>query len=427
MVIDNKASATAEHTTQATVQVERSVAGLARILARLRIRLRYNTRARAFELSRDMGPWRRLTDIDEKRMRGEIVEGYAFKGSREGPWWISAERWGVFIASVATARDPFLEWLLCAKEWDGTPRLLGLLWQCFAVPPGQDPDLVKWASAAPLMTAAARTVNPGTIADTTVVLVGPQACGKSSFTKALLPPEFRRDGHGTASLLVDDKAFVEATVGRILVEIPEMVGVRRAEVEQIKARLSASKDTVRRAYGRVPEEHLRMFAMIGTTNRTDFLPPDPSGNRRLAPVRVGPHPDGYEHVRDWIDEHREQLWAEALHSVKAGAVPQAPAPVVSAVMAASEGHRVVAEALEDVVDRFLVGKSPGATFAMSELVGKCDGNKAVEWEVPKGPAGARMVGDVLRARGCVNERERVEIGGKWVQQRRWRVPGQGQV
>ena len=71
-------------------------------------------------------------------------------------------------------------------------------------------------------------------------------------------------------------------------------------------------------YRRNTEPLPRRCIIVGTTNIDQALPNDPSGNRRFVPVAVWAGKRGHAGVRAYLDEHREQLWAEALALWRAG-------------------------------------------------------------------------------------------------------------
>jgi predicted P-loop ATPase len=65
------------------------------------------------------------------------------------------------------------------------------------------------------------------------------------------------------------------------------------------------------AYAHFPVERPRHFILIGTTNSPLYMN-DQTGGRRFWPMRVG------RFNIDWIQKHRDQLWAEACVREKAG-------------------------------------------------------------------------------------------------------------
>ena len=81
---------------------------------------------------------------------------------------------------------------------------------------------------------------------------------------------------------------LESTLGRVICEMSELSGFKRAELESLKAFISRRDDgATRLAYRRDPETTLRRYILVGTSNDAECLPNDPSGNTRFVPVQCG--------------------------------------------------------------------------------------------------------------------------------------------
>jgi hypothetical protein len=93
-------------------------------------------------------------------------------------------------------------------------------------------------------------------------------------------------------------------------EIGEMQGTRRSDVDAVKGFISRQVDEYRAAYARVVEKHPRTSILCGTTNSTTGFLRDTTGNRRFWPVMVSGR--GSLSVFDMTDETRDQIWAEAV-------------------------------------------------------------------------------------------------------------------
>jgi predicted P-loop ATPase len=142
-----------------------------------------------------------------------------------------------------------------------------------------------------------------------LVFVDPkQGTGKSSTLRALCPD--RRWFTDSLPLGARPKEIIELLAGKWIVEVAELAGMRRTEIEQVKAFLSRQSDSARLAYGRLTTEVQRHWVPFGTTNQPVFL--KDAQNRRYWPVRVGRF-DTAAVARD-----RDQLWAEAVAAHKAG-------------------------------------------------------------------------------------------------------------
>jgi predicted P-loop ATPase len=95
----------------------------------------------------------------------------------------------------------------------------------------------------------------------------------------------------------------------MIIEVPELKGMRRSEIDHVKAMLSRQVDEARLAYGREPTAAARQFIMIGTVNSDSkgearYLKDD-TGNRRFWPVLID------EVDLKALKRDRRQLWAEA--------------------------------------------------------------------------------------------------------------------
>jgi predicted P-loop ATPase len=147
------------------------------------------------------------------------------------------------------------------------------------------------------------------------VLEGPQGVGKSS---ALVILAGRGNFSDQEILTLDDRAQAEALEGVLIYEISELTGLKRTEIERVKAFISRTEDRARPAYGRFREDRPRTAIFVGTTNDDTYLR-DATGNRRFLPVPVGKI-DLVGLTRD-----RDQLWAEAAYREAQGEAIELPA------------------------------------------------------------------------------------------------------
>ena len=161
-----------------------------------------------------------------------------------------------------------------------------------------------------LFNPAKSVFQPGIKFDTALVIVGPQGSYKSTFVKRL-----GRDWFSDTFTTVQGKEAFEQIQGAWIVEMAELSGLKKAEVEAIKHYISKREDSFRPAYGRVVETYKRQCVFFGTTNSQDFLH-DPSGNRRFLPVDVNIARITKSVTEDLTDEEVDQIWAEAYQIYK---------------------------------------------------------------------------------------------------------------
>lgn len=193
--------------------------------------------------------------------------------------------------------------------WDGKNRIETLLIDYFGA---EDNIYTREAIKKMLCAAVARVMEPGIKFDLVLILSGPQGSYKSTFVKKLGYKWFS-DTFTTAQ----GKEAFEQIQGAWIIEIAELAGLRKSEVETIKHFIAKQEDSFRPAYGRVVETYKRQCVFFGTTNSKDFLR-DPTGNRRFMPIDVRLPYITKSVISDLTQAEIDQIWAEAYVLYKKG-------------------------------------------------------------------------------------------------------------
>jgi hypothetical protein len=194
--------------------------------------------------------------------------------------------------------DPLLQFLN-SLQWDGVLRIDTWMRDYLKA---EDVPLTRAISRISLIAAVRRARHPGCKFDQIIVLESDEGFGKSSAIETLAGG---RDFFSDQQVLgLDEKTQQEAAVGVWLFELADLKGLRRSEVEHVKAFCSRTVDRARPAYGRFRVDKPRRCIYWASTNEDDYLKSD-TGNRRFWPVRVG------EVDLVGLAHAREQLWAEA--------------------------------------------------------------------------------------------------------------------
>ena len=351
------------------------------------------------------GPWTEMNDRNTADLRREIAEKFQYATDTHG---LSALHYGEAAWKLWTdallyslERDSFLEWLEELPAWDGASRLSHWLADVFEADEG---PLTEWASRFIFEGAVARAFEPGIKLDEMPVLIGPQGIGKSSALRLALPPDHPGWFADGLNLAAFPKERAEALQGRVIVEVAEMAGSTRAELESLKSFLSRTDDgSVRLAYRRNPETLLRRCIIVGTTNDPNPLPNDPSGNRRFVPVvLIG---GDVVNLIAYMGSNREQLWSEAVSLFMDEIHPRLPEDLKPAQAEATERARRRDELLEDAVDRWLLTSPVSFTIAEAAMgCGLVDPDRTVRLSMRD----QRRIGSALTNAGCVKQRIRNE-------------------
>ena len=177
--------------------------------------------------------------------------------------------------------------------------------------------LVRTASKDIIMGLVNRAMEPGCAWPRIAVLWGPQGNGKSSYLEHLLPPE--QDWyHEAMHFPLTDEELFDATRTKWLVEFSDP-STRRAEAEAGKTFISRRQYPYRHRYGVLSTTHHYGFhmAMTGNPEGNTSIPSDASGYRRFLSVDCVKVKD-YHELTSFLAEHRQQIWAEALHRYRSG-------------------------------------------------------------------------------------------------------------
>ena len=202
------------------------------------------------------------------------------------------------------AFHPVKEFFDSLPEWDGERRVDSLLIEYLGA---EDNAYTRAVMRKTLVAAVARIYEPGIKFDQIMVLAGDQGIGKSTFFSQLAGKWFS-DSLTIADMR--DKTGPEKLQGFWLLEISEMNGIKKVDVETVKSFASRQDDKYRVAYGTVVESHPRQCVIVGTTNTMTGFLRDVTGNRRFWPVTV----EGGSGKHPWdLDKATvQQIWAEAL-------------------------------------------------------------------------------------------------------------------
>ena len=214
---------------------------------------------------------------------------------------------------VAESRrfHPIRDYLDSLPEWDGKKRIETLLVNCLQA---DDTPYVRAVTRKFFAAAVARIYAPGIKFDCMPVLDGAQGIGKSSIFRMLTGPEYYSETLPLTDM--NDKTGAEKIQGVWIAEVGELAGMKKADIEKVKAFLSTSDDMYRPSYGRTVESHPRQSVIVATVNGERGYLRDVTGNRRFWVVKCRQQ----EAVRrfDFTPEERDQIWAEAVFLWKHG-------------------------------------------------------------------------------------------------------------
>ena len=214
-------------------------------------------------------------------------------------------------AILATAReqafDSAKDWLNALPAWDGVDRVGPFLEQAFGVAPSEYATAISryvWSAL------AGRVLHPGCECDMVPIAAGRQGAGKSTVVKAIVPFE---TGFGELNLASKEEDLFRQMKGRLVMELPELSGMRKRESEDLKRFVASTTNVWIEKHEKTKSIYPRRCIFFGTTNETAILN-DPTGSRRWLPFECGTcNPQ-------WVIDNRDQLWAQGAAMFKESGV-----------------------------------------------------------------------------------------------------------
>lgn len=241
------------------------------------------------------------SDRDDANLRAWLERKYDITGK---------EKIYDALAAVLTRHSyhPVRDYL-DSLHWDGTPRLERLIIDYIGA---EDTELNRAMTRKHFTAAVARVFQPGCKYDYCLILTGPEGAGKSTLLGKMGGRWF-----SDSVTTMEGKEGMEQLRGAWIIEMGELSGIKRSDVENVKAYLSKRDDCYRAAYGRRKESHPRQCVFCGTTNEALFLKGD-NGNRRFWVIAVDPRQRKHSDIQGALDRDRDQLWAEAVEYYRRG-------------------------------------------------------------------------------------------------------------
>lgn len=324
----------------------------------LRGTVKYDCFADRATITRDL-PWRSLEsgsiwdDNDDNGLIWYMSSAYCLTGKQA---ILDAHDLVIRQSSYHPVRD-----YLNGLQWDGKERLDTMLIDYLNA---EDTELVRAMTRKHMVAAVARIMKPGTKYDYALTLSGPEGIGKTTLIKRLGMNWY---SNSFSSGDVGDKASMEQVQGQWLIELGELVAVRKNTNEAFKNFITTDVDKFRPAYARKRVELPRQCVFWATTNETYFLKGD-TGNRRFWTVYVRswgedlPVKDVFSMTQADVD----QLWAEAVVRWKQGEPLYLNHELnQQAIRQAEDANEIAADDRAGVIEAFIRRKLPADWYNKS--------------------------------------------------------------
>lgn len=224
----------------------------------------------------------------------------------------SERNYRIAVTKVTDDRSyhPIREMFESLLPWDKVRRAETVLIDYLGA---EDNRYVRAVTRKSLCAAYMRVYYPGIKFDNMIVLNGAQGIGKSTLISAL-GGEWFSDSLALSDM--NDKTAAEKLQGYWILEIGELAGMKKADIDKVKAFISRQDDKYRASFGRRVTPHPRQCVFFGTTNSENGYLRDITGNRRFWNVKV----TGQGKCKPWemTAEVVRQIWAEVAEIARSG-------------------------------------------------------------------------------------------------------------
>jgi len=203
--------------------------------------------------------------------------------------------------------NPINDYLDHLPEWDGMDyirKLAGTIPTCYP----EWPDyFFRWFLG---MVAQWKQMNGLHAHSMIPLLIGKQACGKSTWCRRILPPVLQ--DFFTDNLDMNNKRNAELALNRfLLINLDEFDSISNNRQPFLKHLIQKPEIKVRRPHQSSIESLKRYASFIATCNNHDLLT-DPTGSRRFLCIEVQGTIDYHTPI------HYDQLYSQAIHLLRTG-------------------------------------------------------------------------------------------------------------
>lgn len=306
------------------------------------------------------------------------------------------------LVSARRRFDSGIEWL-DTQVWDGVPRVEHFMHTHMGA---EDSEYTRAVARYMWTGLAGRIYSPGCQLDMVIALQSKQGTGKSTGLQALAPdPDYFTDG---LSLHEDNDNFKRMLRGKVIVEIAEMAGMSKADIDLVKRVITRKSEKWIEKYQTSETVFNRRCMLFASTNKKEFLPADETGQRRWLPVEI------VNINRELIIADRTQLWAEGAAMWKATGIAYAEAERLAAGL---HKHYEMTDVWETRIGEWLIATPPTGdppylrALSLSEVLEGAIKMQSAHMDAKS----EQRAGRVLRALGY--QSKNVKIGGRVV--KRW--------
>ena len=326
-------------------------------------------------------------DTSFRRVTQEVVNTMAFMAQREGIRVWARDIKERVNSTLVGDYNPISDYLAALPRWDGCDRLTAFAARVPTSTPQWTERFAVW-----MRSMVAHWMGLDRLHGNSLVplLIGEQGCGKSSFTKIILPEPLRPYYNDRIDFR-NDNTLMQGLSAFALINIDEFDRYSDSRQPLMKYIISKGEVTAMKAYRSTFSTERRYASFIATTNCRHPLT-DPTGSRRFVCAEVTGRIDFTSPV-DY-----DQLYAQLVYEIRNGAPRYLDEAATQRLMSANRPYVRLTD-LDDILQTMF--RLPSDPTSAQELTAT-EIAAAVRREYPKLPSSylsSVEVGRRLKAAG----------------------------
>ena len=326
-------------------------------------------------------------DTSFRRVTQEVVNTMAFMAQREGIRVWARDIKERVNSTLVGDYNPISDYLAALPRWDGCDRLTAFAARVPTSTPQWTERFAVWMRS---MIAHWMGLDRQHGNSLVPLLIGEQGCGKSSFTKIILPEPLRPYYNDRIDFR-NDNTLMQGLSAFALINIDEFDRYSDSRQPLMKYIISKGEVTAMKAYRSTFSTERRYASFIATTNCRHPLT-DPTGSRRFVCAEVTGRIDFTSPV-DYA-----QLYAQLVYEIRNGAPRYLDEAATQCLMAANRPYVRLTD-LDDILQTMF--RRPSDPTSAQELTAT-EIAAAVRREYPKLPSSkvtAKTIGRALVSLG----------------------------
>ena len=326
-------------------------------------------------------------DTSFRRVTQEVVNTMAFMAQREGIRVWARDIKERVNSTLVGDYNPISDYLAALPRWDGRDRLTAFAARVPTSAPLWTEMFAVWMRS---MVAHWMGLDRQHGNSLVPLLIGEQGCGKSSFTKIILPEPLRPYYNDRIDFR-NDNTLMQGLSAFALINIDEFDRYSDSRQPLMKYIISKGEVTAMKAYRSTFSTERRYASFIATTNCRHPLT-DPTGSRRFVCAEVTGRIDFTSPV-DYA-----QLYAQLVYEIRNGAPRYLDEAATQRLMAANRPYVRLTD-LDDILQTMF--RRPSDPTSAQELTAT-EITAAVRHEYPKLPSSkvtAKTIGRALVSLG----------------------------